>query len=58
MPRRAAWLLFGAGVVFGFLAALHESGVGGLADWFQSAAIASIAAGAAAWSFPGQPPTT
>jgi len=58
MPRRAAWVLFLAGAIFGAIEALHDSGVSGIANWFGWAAVAAIGAGAAAWTFPGQPPRT
>jgi len=53
MPSKFAWVLFLIGAILGFLAALRDSGVGGLASWFGWAAVAAIAAGLAAWTFPG-----
>jgi hypothetical protein len=57
MPRRFAWVLFAVAAVLLFLAALKQSGVNGLADWFGWAGLCALAVGCVAWALPGQPPT-
>jgi len=52
MPRRFAWLLFAVAAVFEFLATLHMSGVGGLANWFLPAGLCALCVAGVMWTMP------
>lgn len=53
IPRRLAWLLFGAAAVLFFLAALRAAGAASsLPLWLEDAGLAALAVGCFLWALP------
>lgn len=58
-PRRGAWLLFLAAVVFLFLYTLRQGHVAdSLPEWMLGAGLTCLAIGCVMWALPYQPPGT
>ncbi|HWI67958.1 MAG TPA: hypothetical protein VNS88_06235, partial [Nitrospiraceae bacterium] len=58
MPRKYAWLFFGAAIALFFLAIVKLAWtVGGLPLWLEDAGLCALAVGCLFWALPNQPPT-